>query len=628
LAPKKKAKVTKAGSKTSDKESYVPSTVKRTNISEKLADFQQTLEIRAQQTNDPVSMAIVAQEQNLLHKSTYMTIVNAYGSMVDVATYLSQRLSKDTTYYQMDSTLFSIMSFLHEAMTSDPETYVDLTNVNSSGNMKVLRGFKMFADAVTEIEEYDAITTLYNDFVIGIVDRGSELFANRIVNIIGYNCIGQYNSSNDVRGRTFQQLIADMPNYGRSIYPLVRESTVQFVANQQVFRAPVAAGPGAVDFAKYNNFEGAKDLTEADSANVFLIGKALQRGAVIDVQDADHSVRHPTIHISRAVWLNDKGEAKRKSLENQMNLSDVPAYALHLGIVEYVSALVPAKFRPEIEVPYLVNGKTVLKKRVHYPLLGLNPALSHHLMYAHGIDFKPVHIDSDPGRIVDANGKPTRLRTPHQALESIIQRVSQYFEVDKDGSCNVIDLIKREKFIDIHEADFTQAYKFNLVAHAKGSSAMLFPDVNPPNILAQNGQLAMTKEQIKTRPDLVLDILLYSIGFRVGKVAVNHTRLQETVRGLYSVFSEVLSYEGGIPTVIQFNTLPVDRSSISSLLTGGQNGQVVKYTAVRGSLKAGSGSVLTTMAPPLHHVGGQTAPLAHHPAHHSPVQQSATSGMI
>lgn len=604
---KNKKEPTAASAKGGDKESYGISTSKRTGIREKLASLAEDFSIMSANTQDPKSMQYVTNQSHPMHRTIYFTVLNIVGSIAEISMFLAQRLTKSNHYFDLDATQFGIVAFLQGAL-QDPEAVVDFNNVSLPGNMKVLEGFQMYANAKTEEEEYDAITTLYNDFVVGIVDRGADYFATRIYGHGGQNVKGTYNSSVSVRSEIWNRMTADITHASSVIYPYASKSDLVWPELQ-----PIKVGPGAVAA----NPE-VKDLTSADNADLYLVIKAYQKGIKVYVEQATSSTRIPTVHEPRLAWLANKGTPKRKSEENQMNLDDIPVYASFLRIVDEIVATVPAKFRPEQKIPVLgANNTTEYISRSSYPLLGLNPANAHKLIYSHGITFSATPVDINPGRLADINGKSKRLLTGSQALEGIVKRVSGYFDIE-NGKSNIQMLLNRDKYIDIssNRIDFTQNSGYHINGYTNSGTALLFPDAPAPAILDSNGQFTMSKEKFAERPDLVLDLIVFSLGFTVGKVAINHELIQAAVKGLYNVFSEVVDVQ--VPTMIQYNVVPVDKAGAHNFMSSSHQSMQMQKTMppTHGSLKSRTGAAFSAMAMPVapqmhsHHLGGQTAPLA------------------
>lgn len=490
----------------------------------------------------------------------------------------------------------------------------------------------MYADATTEEQEYDAITTLYNDLVIGVIDKASQVFKERIIQLgqLGNN-VGPYNSSNIKRTDVLNRLSNEIPGLVSPIYGLVTQADLLWGdVNGRPAEIPMFAAEGA----KFYATESDKEPNDAD---IFLIMRALTKGAKIDLITRNRDTRYPTVKVNRISWLEDKGTPKRKSDENRISLFDIPAYALHLKIVDEIIANVPPKFRPEVKIPVIgPNGQNDHITRVHYPLLGLKPELAYKLIYSHGINYSPASLDYNPGRLAtDGSGRPKRLLTPSQALDGILHRVKGFFDLKpKSRETSIQNLLTRRSFISIEEADFTQNVGYHIATTADSTTVFLFPDAQPPQLMDQSGRVIMSADSLISRPDLVFDLLLYSVGFRITTTNITQDKIQASIKGLYNVFSEVLDIQ--IPTVIQYNSIPIGRSSGHNYLSNGDSSNFVRYIPVRGTLKvrnatAAVNSILmpnqqapapvpvAPVAPGAtnvhHHLGNQDMPAAHYPSH-------------
>lgn len=567
-----KDKVTKVPSKTA---TYTSGTIKRSQIPKTVVDNEDTINILARQGN---MSALLADKTNIATKHTFFTVANFYGSAKDIGIYLSTRLSRSASRFDQDITNCAVLSFLNGAL-SDNEALITVENLHAGGKMKVLRGFEMYAKAVTDSERYDAITTLYNDFVVGVIDKGADIFANVFATHIGFNNLGQYNTSIYYREQVYPSLQSQIVPNTSAIYGSLLKTSLTWATPQLTY-----AGPGAVMSAVLADPSLKEKLTEKSDADFHLIKKAFERGASIEFRSDQHVEMVPVTHVDRSAWLNDRGVEKATDDSEKINLVDIPAYAAHLGLTTQIYTLVPAAFRPVREVP-VIDGEA--RKEAWYPLLGLNPKLAYKLIYPYGIAFNKTPLDYTSGHTTDSKGNVKKILSHEQAREAITKHLGIYFNSDGKKPSNIIELLNHKKYLSVSGANFEQANGVNIAGYTDNTTGLLFPDNIAPQIMSATGELTVTKEEFMNRPDLVFALLLYSIGVQNNKVAIDRDSIQDTIRSLYNVFSDVLDFPGGIPATFSYNTIPVNRVINNSLLNNYSGANSIKYSAPLGVRKTG-----------------------------------------
>lgn len=254
---------------------------------------------------------------------------------------------------------------------------------------------------------------------------------------------------------------------------------------------------------------------------------------------------YPSETVDRILWLKDKGVVKASNPANDMDFFEIPALAKEVGVLTDVYALVPAKLRKKDETSGLV----------YYPLLNLNPALAYKMAYETGISVTVGELDVTAGQGEIGDGK-RKVLSNHEAVEHLSKHFANYFDASSKGVVNMLELMRREKFIEISsKTDVSRAQGFQLTKKTQ-NTALLYPDMQPPAELFSSFN---AKETFLKNPDLVFRTIMYCLGFTSGKVTIAQEQIQQVVKQLYAIFGKP------VPATVNYNV-------VTSKQTSGFNG--------------------------------------------------------
>jgi hypothetical protein len=292
--------------------------------------------------------------------------------------------------------------------------------------------------------------------------------------------------------------------------------------------------------------------------------------------NVDGSTYYPSMDVDRKSWLNDKGTSRVINNENNMPIFEIPALALDAKVLTQVVALVPAKLRPKDKATHVVS----------YPILGLNPALAYKMAYATGIASTATELDVSPGQTLGETGNKRKALTIHQAAENLIKHFAGYYDISgKQSIVNMREILERKKYIEITlKTNPGQATGFQL-AGVTANTALLYPDMQVPTDVNQG------KQYFENNPKLAFEVIRYSLGFSVNKVAIAPEHIQQVIRQLYIIFGMEP------PVSIQYNSLPFKTSNGSNAFGSMYGVQAVTYAPHQ------SQHHLLPTGFPTHHVG-------------------------
>lgn len=162
-------------------------------------------------------------------KLTHFAGLNMYGTAADISWFLAKNLSPDQSHFYTDACQIGIAAALSGLIQIQSDFIISESNFNKTGEVKVFKAFRLYAEATNDQEKMYALEVFYKDFVVDIFNVARDSIARILFDSLtqsGVNAVS-YNSVDHTRKMLLKHLFDQFPMIQTEFSKLF-ESTTAF----------------------------------------------------------------------------------------------------------------------------------------------------------------------------------------------------------------------------------------------------------------------------------------------------------------------------------------------------------------------------------------------------------------